>query len=62
MMKYNSWKYLAIILIVFGTVYVLISFVNHYNFRTYALDLGAYTNALYKYAHFQLFRMITTAM
>src|SRR5690606_38738489 len=31
----------------------LISFVNHYYFRTYALDLGAYTNALYDYIHFQ---------
>jgi len=30
----------------------LISFVNHYYFRTYALDLGLYTNALYKYGHF----------
>lgn len=32
--------------------YMLITFVNHYCFRTYALDLGAYTNALYDYAHF----------
>jgi uncharacterized membrane protein len=28
--------------------------VNHYYFRTYALDLGLYTNAAFKYAHFQL--------
>lgn len=46
-------KYLLLILIVFGTLYSLISIVNHYNFRTYALDLGTYTNALYDYIHFQ---------
>lgn len=34
-------------------LYSLISLVNHYNFRTYALDLGAYTNALFDYIHFQ---------
>jgi len=39
--------------LIFGTIYSLISIVNHYNFRTYALDLGAYTNALYDYVHFQ---------
>ena len=37
----------------FFCIYCLISLVNHYNFRTYALDLGAYTNALYDYAHLQ---------
>jgi uncharacterized membrane protein len=42
-----------IIMIVFGILYSLISLVNHYYFRTYALDLGTYTNALYDYAHFQ---------
>jgi len=43
------WVLLTIL--VFGVIYSLISFVNHYLFRTYALDLGAYTNALYDYAH-----------
>lgn len=38
---------------VFALLYALISLVNHYNFRTYALDLGAYTNALFDYIHFQ---------
>lgn len=33
-------------------MFSLISLVNHYCFRTYALDLGLYTNALYDYAHF----------
>ncbi|HXB39523.1 MAG TPA: DUF2079 domain-containing protein [Bacteroidia bacterium] len=37
---------------VFLTLYSLICFVNHANYRTYALDLGAYTRALYDYAHF----------
>lgn len=49
-------KYRSIILIglLFGILYSLISLVNHYLFKTYALDLGLYTNAMYKYAHFQL--------
>lgn len=37
----------------FGAWYATISLVNHACFRTYALDLGAYTNALYDYAHRQ---------
>lgn len=37
----------------FGIIYSLISLVNHYYFRTYALDLGVFTNALYDYIHFQ---------
>ena len=38
---------------VFFVLYALISLLNHYFFRTYALDLGLYTNALYDYAHFR---------
>lgn len=38
-------------LLVFAVIYVLISFVNHLCFRTYGLDLGLYTNAMYDYAH-----------
>jgi uncharacterized membrane protein len=53
-MKSKTSLYLILILIFFGTVYALISLVNHYLFRTYALDLGLYTNGLYKYAHFQM--------
>lgn len=37
----------------FVFVFALIVGVNHYCFRTYALDLGIYTNALYDYAHFR---------
>ncbi|MFT6745735.1 MAG: putative membrane protein [Glaciecola sp.] len=53
---------LVVLIVVFGIVYSLISLVNHYNFRTNALDLGLYTNAMYDYTHFQwndssLFRM-----
>ena len=46
-------KALVILILVFGTIYSMISLVNHYNFRTNALDLGLYTNALYDYIHFQ---------
>ena len=41
------------LLLFFGVVYCIISLVNHAFFRTYALDLGAYTNALYDYRNFQ---------
>lgn len=44
---------LVYVFVFFGTIYSLISLVNHYCFRTYALDLGAYTNALYDYLHLQ---------
>ncbi len=37
----------------FGVLFAVISLVNHTLFRTYALDLGAYTNALYDYRNFQ---------
>ncbi len=36
----------------FGIVFSLVSLPNHYFFRTAALDLGLYTNAVYDYAHF----------
>ncbi|MCO5263540.1 MAG: DUF2079 domain-containing protein [Lentimicrobium sp.] len=49
----KQYKGLALIIIIFGVIYSLISLVNHYNFRTYALDLGAYTNAMYDYIHFR---------
>ena len=37
--------------LLYGILYALISLFNHYNFRTYALDLGLYTRTLYDYAH-----------
>lgn len=50
--KIRANKWLFIINGVFLTIYSLICFVNHANYRTYALDLGAYTRAVYDYAHF----------
>ncbi len=44
---------LIYIFLVFAVIYGLISIVNHYCFRTYGLDLGLYTNALYDYLHFR---------
>ena len=41
-----------LILIFFCIIYCLISLVNHYNYRTYAFDLGIYNNCLYQYGHF----------
>lgn len=35
----------------FLIIYALICFANHICFRTYGLDLGLYTNAMYDYAH-----------
>ena len=57
MNKFNEktkehWQ-LIILVILFASLYSFISLVNHYNFRTYALDLGLYTNALYDYLHLQ---------
>src|SRR5690554_1823649 len=47
-------KALFLTSLIFGLLYATISLVNHYLFRTYALDLGLYTNTIYKYAHFQM--------
>ncbi len=38
---------------VYGTIFCLISLVNHYNFRTFGLDLGIYTHGIYCYSHLQ---------
>ena len=42
----------AALLVVAGVLYALISLVNHYLFKTYTLDLGLYTHAMYDYVHF----------
>lgn len=39
------------ILILFGVLFGILSIGNHLCFRTYGLDLGAYTHASYNYAH-----------
>ena len=44
---------LATVFTTAGVVYCLISLVNHYLFKTYALDLGLYTHFMYEYAHFR---------
>jgi uncharacterized membrane protein len=51
---FRNRKAFFLLSLVFGLLYSLISLVNHYNFRTHALDLGLYTNALYDYAHLQM--------
>lgn len=45
---------LAAVFAVAGVLYALISLVNHYLFKTYALDLGLYTHAMYDYTHFRV--------
>ncbi len=44
----------AAVLTAAAVLYALISLVNHYLFKTYALDLGLYTHALYDYANFRM--------
>lgn len=51
--RYNK-SILIVILMVFAVLFSLLSITNHYTFRTYGLDLGIYTKALYDYAHFSL--------
>lgn len=41
----------TIILAAFALLFASVSIVNHLMFRTYGLDLGIYTNAIYDYAH-----------
>lgn len=52
--KRNKVITLAAVFTIAGVLYGLISLVNHYLFKTYTLDLGLYTHALYDYAHFRL--------
>ena len=42
-----------IVVIIYLIIYSSISLVNHYNFRTFAWDLGINNNAIYDYAHFR---------
>ncbi len=50
--KNNLLQTPVMISVFFGIVFSLVSLPNHYFFRTAALDLGLYTNAVYDYAHF----------
>lgn len=47
--KYKLGAFL--ILLFFAIIYASISIVNHYFFRTYALDLGMYNQAIYNFSH-----------
>ena len=48
----SKWKRRSLwALLFFALVHGLVSFPNHHQFRTYALDLGLYTHALWQYAH-----------
>jgi len=42
-----------IVIIIYLIIYSSISLVNHYNFKTFAWDLGINNNAIYDYAHFR---------
>jgi uncharacterized membrane protein len=42
------------VFILFAIIYSSISLVNHYYFRTAALDLGLYNNAIYNFANFSM--------
>jgi uncharacterized membrane protein len=47
-------KRLPLLVLAFiAVLYASVSWVNHFYFHTYALDLGLYTNALYDYSHLQ---------
>jgi uncharacterized membrane protein len=43
-----------LILLLFGIIYFVIVICNHYFFRTYGYDYGAYNFAFYDYAHFRI--------
>jgi uncharacterized membrane protein len=47
-----KWQLIAVVLF-FGIIYSLVSIVNHYNYRTYALDLGLFNNTLFDYRNLQ---------
>lgn len=50
-----NWKTLSIFsLILFGALVILVPVTNHYFFRTYAFDYGAYNFAFHDYAHFRI--------
>lgn len=45
---------LYLITAIFGFIIILIGVLNHYYFRTFALDYGTYNFAWYDYAHFRI--------
>lgn len=49
----KTQRKIALLLLIFGLVFSAISLVNHYYFRTAALDLGMFNHALYNFAHLE---------
>ena len=50
-----NWKKLSLFLLVFfGALMIIMPITNHYFFRTFAFDYGAYNFAFYDYAHFNI--------
>ena len=50
-----NWKTFSIVLLVlFGALMIIIPVTNHYFFRTFAFDYGAYNFAFHDYAHFKM--------
>ncbi|MES2380134.1 MAG: DUF2079 domain-containing protein [Bacteroidota bacterium] len=47
--KSNEHKIAYMIMVFFAIIFCSISLVNHYNFRTYSLDLGLHNHAMYDY-------------
>jgi len=53
-MKIKQINYpLTIVFTIFALIFASITFVNHYNFRTFGWDLGINQNAIFDYAHFR---------
>jgi len=53
--KIKKTDYLIwLVLFGFALIYAMMSLVNHYYFRTFALDLGLHLNAMYDYARFTM--------
>lgn len=50
-------RFALIITVLFGAVYCAESLVNHHLYRTYALDLAIFSNALYDHAHLRVNEM-----
>ncbi len=60
MMQYVRTNKALILILAIGSIcFSTIAFLNHYFYRTFALDLGLYTHAMHEYAHG---RMATTSM
>jgi uncharacterized membrane protein len=54
MLFINTEKKIVVAIMVFFTlIFCAISLVNHYNFRTYSLDLGLHNHAIFDYSHFR---------